>query len=297
MNFKSFLERIQNKVNDSLPGDLRADLKAVQKNNGAVYTGLFLADGGALSDAPFPASPIVYMEDYYKRYRDAPEDDPGIESTAEEITGILMQGMENAPDVGNITDYQEVKDRIIGRMIGYDSNLMILEQMVHRPYLDMAIVFFVLVGSFEHSVGFVPVTKALMNIWEVTEEEILKTAVRNTEWLMGEKIIRFDDLVECDREKGLTGGMYVLSNRQNYFGASVLLYSQSLKTLAEALNADIYILPASVHEVILMPKADQNLQSLQETVKHENEAEVRTEDVLTDSVYLYHRDSGEIEIM
>ena len=49
MNFKSFLERIQNKVNDSLPGDLRADLKAVQKNNGAVYTGLFLADGGALS--------------------------------------------------------------------------------------------------------------------------------------------------------------------------------------------------------------------------------------------------------
>ena len=56
------------------------------------------------------------------------------------------------------------------------------------------------------------------------------------------------------------------------------------------------MLPSSIHEVILLPENGQDPDALRETVKRVNETEVRKEEVLTDSVYLYDRERGEVRI-
>ena len=91
--------------------------------------------------------------------------------------------------------------------------------------------------------------------------------------------------------------MMVLSNQKNFFGASVILYSEQLRKVSEELGQDLYILPSSVHEVILLPEAGQDPDALRATVKRVNETEVRREEVLTDSVYRYDRTTGLIQVV
>lgn len=45
--------------------------------------------------------------------------------------------------------------------------------------------------------------------------------------------------------------MWVISNEKGINGAASMLYENELHELAESLESDLYILPSSVHEVIV----------------------------------------------
>lgn len=47
--------------------------------------------------------------------------------------------------------------------------------------------------------------------------------------------------------------MYIMTNEQEVNGASVLLYDNVLESFALEKKTDFYILPSSIHEVILVP--------------------------------------------
>ena len=56
------------------------------------------------------------------------------------------------------------------------------------------------------------------------------------------------------------------------------------------MKKDLYILPSSVHEVILIPKDDtMEWEKLQEMVKEVNSTQVEDVEILSDSVYCYQR--------
>ena len=83
-------------------------------------------------------------------------------------------------------------------------------------------------------------------------------------------------------------GMYVLSNSSKVFGAASILYPDVLKNFAEKLDRDLYILPSSVHEVILLPKrSETEWETLQEMVKEVNATQLEEVEILSDSVYSY----------
>lgn len=75
-----------------------------------------------------------------------------------------------------------------------------------------------------------------------------------------------------------------------YYGASVILYPGFLEETAEKLETDYYLLPSSLHEMILV-KDDGSLdpEALAQMVKEINATEVRPEERLRDSVYHYNR--------
>ena len=47
--------------------------------------------------------------------------------------------------------------------------------------------------------------------------------------------------------------MYVLSNHTKLNGSACILYQDLLKNFAEHLRSDLYILPSSIHEVLIIP--------------------------------------------
>ena len=51
------------------------------------------------------------------------------------------------------------------------------------------------------------------------------------------------------------GSMYVLTNTSGSLGAAALFYPDVKDKAAELLGSDYYILPSSVHEVILVPES------------------------------------------
>ena len=87
--------------------------------------------------------------------------------------------------------------------------------------------------------------------------------------------------------------MYVLSNKTKIHGAACILYENVVKDFADYLNRDIFILPSSVHEVILVPsQGAQKAQNLVEMVREVNETQVEEEEILSDSVYYFSREDG-----
>ena len=91
--------------------------------------------------------------------------------------------------------------------------------------------------------------------------------------------------------------MYVLTNKQKMNGASCILYEHILNDFANQKNKDIYILPSSVHEVILVPVAeDIDRTELSRMVRDVNRNELEEGDVLSDRVYYYDRVRDEIQI-
>lgn len=47
--------------------------------------------------------------------------------------------------------------------------------------------------------------------------------------------------------------MYVISNKEHYYGAVEMLFNENLDKVSEIFHDDLYILPSSTHEVIAVP--------------------------------------------
>ena len=84
--------------------------------------------------------------------------------------------------------------------------------------------------------------------------------------------------------------MLVLSNEYNINGASVLLYPDLIHNLAQKYRKNLYILPSSIHELILIPDNEGNsLSVLSEIVRDINCRHVQREEILSDTAYYYDR--------
>ncbi len=112
-----------------------------------------------------------------------------------------------------------------------------------------------------------------------------------------------EEQIRVIREKeGSFGGqrvpvMLIGSNVHKLFGASVLLYPHVLEETADHLGCDLFILPSSIHELILLPDIGGYQSSeLLSMVKEVNATQVEAEDFLADSVYFYDRGTGEVRI-
>ena len=88
--------------------------------------------------------------------------------------------------------------------------------------------------------------------------------------------------------------MYVLTNRESLYGASIMLYEDYFLRLAERAGTDLYILPASIHELIAVPAVNGELAGLQNIVKEINGTEeaISPGEVLSNNVYWYSREGG-----
>lgn len=132
-----------------------------------------------------------------------------------------------------------------------------------------------------------------MDTWNITEMELYKAACINAPQLLPPRIENmnealggifppelFEDLIP----------MYVLTNSEKLFGASCILYRDELKSFAVKMNSDLFILPSSVHEMILIPKRpDLNQSAFLDIVAEINHSQVPEEDVLADSVFFYNK--------
>lgn len=87
--------------------------------------------------------------------------------------------------------------------------------------------------------------------------------------------------------------LYVLTNSSRVNGAACILYDNLLKKFANDVHSDLYILPSSVHEVIIVPKKNAfDKSELADMVREVNEQGVSQDEILSDNVYEYNRKNG-----
>ena len=80
--------------------------------------------------------------------------------------------------------------------------------------------------------------------------------------------------------------MYVLTNPQQNVGSGLITNNKILRHILDTVGEDIYILPSSVHELIIIPSSVVDDENYLTKMVHEiNTHEVEPEDRLSDDVY------------
>ena len=86
--------------------------------------------------------------------------------------------------------------------------------------------------------------------------------------------------------------MYVLTNHLRLNGSATFLYDGILEAFSQKYDMDIFILPSSIHEVILVPaNGIITKKTLQHMVKEVNTQEISDQERLSNQVYIFHKET------
>lgn len=308
MEFTSFKTLVRDEVAKRTGEQFHVRINDVTKNNGVVLSGItMLQDDNNIS-------PTIYLNKYYEAYENG---DITLRCIVDEVLDTYERNKVNqSVDMRFFMNYERIKDRIIFKLIHAERNKELLKDIPHIRYLDFAVVFQCLISDEMFGNATIMIHNAHLKIWEITEKELYEKAIKNTpvlqrydiktmkdvlcemmllEEMEGKEILNKNEYIEDLQD---ATPMYVLSNRTRVQGASCILYPNILKDFASAVKSDFYILPSSVHEVILLPaQGDEDKEGLKRMVCEVNETQVEREEVLSDSVYYYSQEKGELSIL
>ena len=284
MTYDQFVQAVERKVNEGTDDDIAVCIHTAVKNNGRERKGIRLTKRGV------NISPAIYLEEYYEQFQSG--------GTVEDAAGDILRLYEEISfsrswEKDHISDYAKVKGRIVYHLVNKEKNENMLTDTPYVPYLDMAAVFYVLFEVNAYGTAAMMIQKEHLKLWDVTEEEIYRQACRNTERLLPYEFRTMKEVIaELTGSKEDPGRdvMYVLSNTIRSFGAAVVLYDGVLAYVGSCLRENYYVLPSSVHEVIIKPQREApGKKELTAMVAEINATQVEEEDVLSDNAYYYDR--------
>lgn len=301
---EEFYEEVRMRVSEWFGEGCSAELRDFRKNNGIVLCGLVVETEGS------KVMPTVYLNAYYDQYQRGMK----LEEAVDDIVRLIADDSGTAPvELDKVLDFENVRGLVVCRLINLEANRELLQELPHRPFQDLAVIYALMLG--ENGAGKVTavVQNDHMELWGVTEEELYRAAIENMPKLFPVhlnsiknvmKEIAKDSMGDLYCEELLdallgevTCPLYVLSNVDGIYGAAVMLYPDVLQHTAKALGADLIILPSSIHEVLVYADHDgrPDYESLAQMVRCINRTEVQAEDVLSGSVYRYSRQNGTME--
>lgn len=291
MEYKEFVEYIKMNAGYIAGEGGNITINHVIKNNGCEVDGLVIMEKGK------DIAPTIYLDSFYELYTNG----ENIKNIIRQIEVIYEQNKNNVTfDVNILKHFDTIKDKIVYKVVNYRSNEKLLEQVPHKRILDLAVVFYCLLDNeYGRSATALIYNNNLKN-WNVTIDDVYKAALKNTPDLLHSKISSMAALFEkcgvnvdgeeVDLKDYVPSDMYVLTNESKLNGAACILYENVLYDFAQKLGADLYILPSSVHEVILLPKLSMfEKDELVNMVKEVNTEGVAADEVLSDHVYEYNR--------
>ena len=306
MRFSEFTTEVVNKIKEFLPesfANASVELQTVTKNNDLKLTGL------SIRCADNNICPTIYLEHFYDKYEDGEE----MSDILSDIADLRVRNeMKEGFDVEQITNFERVKESIVPRLVGTEWNASLLEQRPHKLIADLAITYHVMIKQDLDGTASAPITYQLMNGWGIDEDTLYEIAMNNLA-MLGQSSFRsitsvlremmpIDiDLDEADllAEEMFPSDefMYVLSNEQKLYGATALLDKEIMKVVVDKFGTDFYILPSSVHEVIIIKaNSDMNPAQLSEMIESVNFGQVAPDERLGSHPYQYTLESGLIAV-
>ena len=293
MEFTNFTTLVQREVEKRAGENYRVKLNDVMKNNGVVLRGITLMQDDS------NISPTIYLNPYYDAYENG---DTTLGTVIDEVIDTYERNMINRSiDMKFFLNYETVRSRIIFKLINTEKNRELLRDVPYIPFLDLSIVFQCLVSEERFGNASILIHNVHLQLWKVNARELYECALKNTPLLQGYELADMNTVLEEMKELGGIDDeeiedmqqevpMYVLSNKSRINGASCILYKDILKDFAMVVDKDLYVLPSSIHEVILLPSdGTQESEQLKEMVREINQSQVEKEEVLSDSVYYYRR--------
>lgn len=213
---------------------------------------------------------------------------------------VVLAGIDRMPavDLENLLNYEAMKKTLAIDIISAERNEILLQKVPHELMEDMAAVYRFVLNNSEAGRETVLVTKDMLNNMGITEEQLMSDAkeiapkirpvvIQGMNEVMKEKMGE-EEFEKIDLPNEENEILFLASVPDGICGAGVLAYPNFMEQAADIIGGDFFILPSSIHEVLLVPDdGSWSARALKTLVENVNETEVRPEEKLTDSVYHY----------
>jgi len=292
MEMKEFVQKVQKAVQKRVGEGFQVKIHEVQKNNNTVFQGLLI-----MSERQ-NVSPTIYLNSFWEAYKE------GVTFSViiEHIMRVYHQDTpKQNVDMSFFKEYDRVKDRICYKLISLERNAELLQNIPYFKFLDLAICFYYAYQGEELGEGSILIHNNHMEMWQVTRADLLEAARQNTPALFPCKIESMENTLRQILGIGLAEenqtdeiniqramAMQVVSNENKVYGASCILYPEVLEKVARRVGQNLYIIPSSVHEMLLLPDdGSDDGEYLQNLIGEVNATQVEPEAVLSDQLYYY----------
>ena len=292
MTYNQFLNYVkeQSVYEFDHPEEYKASINHVVKNNSVELDGICLHRAGDT------LSPTVYLNHFYEEYLEGRP----LHSILSEIAATLSSKVPELEVNTSLYDnYDAIRHQIIFRLVNYERNEELLTSCPYLPFCDLAITFRWLVHSDSSGIASALITNKEMELWNITLEELYQTASINTrrlfpatiqpiQQLLSEYLDKDADIQELLDQTPDELQLFILSNEPRINGSTSMIYDGILADFAKKIKKDLYILPSSIHEVLLMPATKEiEEQALLNLVRDANRTVVGLPDILSDSIYRF----------
>lgn len=143
------------------------------------------------------------------------------------------------------------------------------------------------------------VTKELIEKWGITREQLFQEALENSVRIRPCSVKQMSEVITDLVEEELPPSpLRIVTNQNTIHGASAIFYPGVLERLGAQLG-DYFILPSSVHEVLVLPESEMlpgmEVKDLNAMVREINQTQVRPKEQLTDTAYHYQAKTKKLE--
>lgn len=256
-------------------------------------------------------TPVVYVDDMYDYYNNVNDLDDTLNKAISLIESSI-NSIENTKlddTVSNLIG--DIKGNVFPRLVNTKTNEVMLKNTPHRDFLDMSIVYYI--EQYNDELGAIEgirITNELMQSENLSEEELYHNSMKNMLEKEKSRLIPMIKVImsiqfgiplretEISESDFSDGDFIMLSNERGINGSRRLLDTKALIKASEIAESDLYILPSSTQEVLIVSVNEINASpsELKNMVREVNISEVSKEERLTDNVYIFRRDTRTIEI-
>lgn len=303
MNYEEFKENLANDVKEQMEArsgsEVTVETRTVEKMN-ETYDALTVK----------PEDSIIGVNLNITKLYEEYEDGKDFENIVKDAAEVADNALSNRPDFNleAFKDYASMKDKLAVEVVSAERNKDLLETVPHKDIEDMAVVYRFVLGDTQAGTGSILVTNQLLDNYGITAEQLHEDALKNAPEIrplviegMGEVLAKqmgVEDLemlglnIPPEQEQ-----MFVASVEGNVHGAGVLAYQNFMDQAADRVGGSFFILPSSIHEVLIIPDNGKfDTTSLENMVREVNATTVDPTDQLTDSVYHYDAEAKIFEL-
>lgn len=291
MRYQKFIETVKEHIQQELQKPVH--LFPVLKNNGSVYDGLVILD------PILNISPTIYLNPYYHRYLDG----VSMEDIYEDILNTYHENLPDEDfDVSVFRDYDKAKERIVMKLINAKKNEQLLKKVPHILIYDLAIVFLCSVSDFMNEYATILIHNQHIKMWNISLEDLYEVAKDNSPRILAPRLDNLHDVFAYITDESLPFlealNMHILTNYLKIHGATCMVYPGLLEEIAEVFEDDLIIIPSSIHETLVFPKEnlpdEYSIEHLNDMIQEVNETQLTDDEILSDHIYWYHRNTKEI---
>lgn len=298
---KKFMDFIKENIKEYLPDafmDASVEIEETLKNNDLIRQGLMICRRGE------SITPKIYLEDYEKRYKKG----ESFEQILQEIAVLrVLLDCKDANILPEVMDYASLKQNLIFSMCDPELNRKKMQEYVHTPCGKYAAMYRLVTMTQEVSAASMPITKEHLKVWKITEEQLYKDTIqaekrRGFELMSSRELVK--EIKNCYTDEPFEAAnllrssenvpeddSYVLSNRIKYLGAGAIMNNELLESIGRLLGRDYFILPFSVHELLIFPDVgNQSQEKLERRIWEINETENDPEEIFSYHAVFYDHD-------